>query len=118
MKRLFILLTVIVLSINVYAQTPENPEEETVTIFAVIKGEESGSVSVDYGDGDYEALLTDDGAKFKSLVSALNYLSAKGWIYKDSFSNEEDHYIIVYKEVRSEVAKVIIDKGVKRKAKK
>lgn len=117
MKKLILIVSMFV-CVNLYAQSDNSSDsDKNTTIFATLKGEITGKVEADFGNGDFQTLTTDEGGKFRSLVSALNYMSAKGWVVVTVFdeSEEKDHYILIKKEVSKEEASVVIENGIKQK---
>lgn len=105
MKRLFIFLAVLI-PMAVSAQEESSPSnrdgDDMVTVFAQIVGINKNvlgignkiSVEVDFGDeknfwgNDGRNILVDDNGKdikFNSMVDAMNFMGARGWVFEDSY---------------------------------
>lgn len=114
MKRTILTLFLAIISIGTLAQDLVNPAPGKKRVYCEIRGYNPNVLGVGtsirinvnfgekqnwFGNDDRDRLLdeNDKQINFKSMVDAMNYMSERGWVYRDSYiSNLNGQMMIVY----------------------
>jgi len=115
MKKLFLILTLCLVSISVFAQEPQAPG--TSRVYSELLGQGTNvlnlnknvKVTVDLGQfqSSFKAYTLQDengkDIKFNSMVQAMNYMGERGWKFVQAYvvtvSNQNVYHWLLYKDI-------------------